>query len=729
MSIVGQKPAGDQMQPSSTFSYAQAAKGRPQTQPVSRSASKEGGPSGNSPAEPSNNSSNADSAKKIENESRQEPSEQLSIKAANGEMTAEQAEKASVAQPSEVHDEASGSQHRLSAPSSNHSEPDTKTGSSRPASVREDGAPMTNGTSDTSLDKGDETRPDPEEPQQPTQSQGVESPTKAPSAHSAQSDTESQAPVPVMLKEAPPPAVNFWQQRMAQNNQATTRPKTQLSQPQTSISQPSHASNMKEDQHGGSTAQTQDGSRKPDTRRRGRLNGVPADEKNTSGISRDQKRTSDGEKGNNRHSKTGDVQQAAIKAAPLPPPTSDAISWPTPENAQDEEKRKMNDRLEKPEEEKSSVAKVPRREKWIPVQHVPTAVFNTPIPSNARRGGRAARGGREPNTRNGGPAPTTIATEKPSTSAQQVPVPLSAGASERGPNEGQMTRSSAVETKSRRASSAGALAAKDRRRIPDVSVPEASKTSKISSEPEGPNRAVSLGETSKQMQSTSQQSRQNGFRGLHNTEDSLKNGGDKAAQPPVDRYEKRNSFSQDSYAYTRSNGVGIERRTDYQSRANQPNQYAQNPVRERGESRSERNRGGSYRGGRGAASHGVPATNGSGQPMMNGNFSPHAPNGQPSSRYGNDHFAQMPQAGHLPSAPSHYRGHRSSSRSNSMQHSAPYARYAPHSAGAGPALSNIHTELANMYGHYPGNQVAMSAMPYNAFTDSTALCNMVSLQM
>lgn len=75
----------------------------------------------------------------------------------------------------------------------------------------------------------------------------------------------------------------------------------------------------------------------------------------------------------------------------------DQASWPTPEIAMDEEKKKgieKNNKAEKTDEELSSGAPKPHgKQQWKELPIVPTVVFNTPLPSASRRGGRGgARG-------------------------------------------------------------------------------------------------------------------------------------------------------------------------------------------------------------------------------------------------------------------------------------------------------------------------------------------------
>ena len=722
MSTLGQKSAGNYIQPSNTFSYAQAAKGRPQPQSVSRPSSKENTGNANTHAEPTSDPSAAENTKKGEEDNgAKSASRQPSSPAENGETPA--IEHPSSVEATEVQAKPSISPQADPTPVSGHSTPDSKAMSTPITKKQEDNLSMINGTSDTSLEKSNDIQADAQIPRD--KAEVVEAPgsDKAQSTHSSQAEDAAKGLPTVVLKDAPPPAVNFWQQRMVQT-QATSKNRTQVTQPQPQTAQLNGPNNTKGDSNEATLASTKDDLRRPDSRRRGR--GSVVDERANSAVLKEQRRPFDSERGSNRPPRAGENRSSNIKTTP-PPPPNDAMSWPTPDGAQDEERKRTTDRAEKPEKEKTGATK-----KWIPVQHVPTAVFSTPLPSNARRGGRPARGGRESNPRPAPPTQAAVPTEKSSSASQQVSTPLNGASAERGRNEGQPARLNTLDSKGRRASSAGAAAPKDRRRNLNGSASEVLKGSKESTtfqETETSGRAVSLGEAQKSTHGDSQQAHLNGFRGPNIADTTSSHLSEKPAQPAVDRYEKRNSFSQDSYNFPRSSGP--ERRSEYQGRSsNHSNHYVQNSMRERGEGRPERSRGGSYRGGRGSAHHG-PSTsnNGNGQSMMNGAFSPHTVAGQTPARYNTDPHNPMSQSGVLPSAPSHYRSHRPNSRSNSMQHGAAYGRYPSNSANAGPHLSNIQTELANVYGQYPGNQVAMSAMPYNGYTDPMSMCNMVSMQM
>lgn len=88
--------------------------------------------------------------------------------------------------------------------------------------------------------------------------------------------------------------------------------------------------------------------------------------------------------------------QSETKAlARMPPPASDAGSWPTPDLAAKPEDKKRSV-LDKPEvaDDISTVSKHGKKE-WVSMPFVPTPVFNTPLPTGRRGGRPGGRGGRE----------------------------------------------------------------------------------------------------------------------------------------------------------------------------------------------------------------------------------------------------------------------------------------------------------------------------------------------
>ncbi|KAL1992367.1 hypothetical protein VTN49DRAFT_4399 [Thermomyces lanuginosus] len=232
------------------------------------------------------------------------------------------------------------------------------------------------------------------------------------------------------LKAAPIPAVNVWQERMekakanAARNAARTLPVKQPG-PQTAGDDADKAGNKERD----SSVQGKD-------RRR---------------VDPGKARDEGSRKSSGRFSRPNDEPAEA----PLPPAVDDS-AWPTPQTAVGEEKRKAQERSEKQERaEKPSGT----RAKWTPVPYVPTAVFSTPLPSSARRGGRAPRGGRDSGrggTHGGNDSKSVSETTSHSKQGPGV---------ERGRNDSSgAARSNSLPAQARRAASADANGQGDHRR-------------------------------------------------------------------------------------------------------------------------------------------------------------------------------------------------------------------------------------------------------------------------
>lgn len=407
------------------------------------------------------------------------------------------------------------------------------------------------------------------------------------------------------------------------------------------------------------------------------------------------------------------------------------MSWPTPDSAQGEEKKRAQERAEKGDKEKTPAAKPHGKEKWMPVPYVPTAVFNTPLPP-ARRGGRPARGGRESGHRVGiathGPAGTEK-TSATSTDGSAAPVPVNSN--ERGRAELSSSKSSSGPSRPKRAASAGPPTVREQRKAADTTMTEKPKEASTGSTKINQNPGPAANEIRRSSAAT--QTDESKFRRSSNiphqqTSDSGHNAA-KFSQNTDDRPQNQHQEMQ-----TNARPVP-ERRGDGSGRpSDQRDFHGHMSNRERGEGRAERGRG-SYRG-RGAGNHGF---SNSGQPNAQ-NFA----HGHPSQNQGTTSH-QMPKsqnnherhASHSQSSPYNQsqpiaRSLRSNSRSQSIPNSSPYGRFSNGSNGphpGAPHLSNLQTDLANAYGYQPGQQGIMSAIPYNAYMEQMSLFGMVSIQM
>lgn len=234
-------------------------------------------------------------------------------------------------------------------------------------------------------------------------------------------DLEKEAASQQNLQEAPVPTVNVWKQR-AQELKAKA---AMQMPPQKSAVKPSVAPSMdspsKGDEKSSPNAKT-DMRRKANSvptlpveseaffnlnkdRRRGMEQDVKGPE---FGKTNQPRRSSkfpaenegDQHQRSGRQTSTSKPFEKEEKPKPItaPPVVRDDESWPTPDTAQDEEKRRAQEKGEKAEKEKGGQTSRPHgRNEWKPVPYTPSVIFNTPLPTgNPRRGGRGGgRGGRD----------------------------------------------------------------------------------------------------------------------------------------------------------------------------------------------------------------------------------------------------------------------------------------------------------------------------------------------
>ncbi|KAJ5307343.1 Winged helix-turn-helix transcription repressor DNA-binding [Penicillium atrosanguineum] len=213
---------------------------------------------------------------------------------------------------------------------------------------------------------------------------------------------------PKELKAAPLPSVNIWHQRKeAQDARSKTAPATSATTGKTTeIQQDSSKANPKKKGADGAT------------------DGVKGGKKTEGG-----------------------------KALPA---VGDATAWPTPEVALGEEKKKAQEKTDK-----SPVIRPHGKEKWMPVNYVPTAVFNTPLPTagggggGGRGGRRATRGGRDGGR---GAAHGAGAAGEKAASGQAAQGTAKQAAGERGRTEANSGRAASLPAQARRSDSAEAPA-------------------------------------------------------------------------------------------------------------------------------------------------------------------------------------------------------------------------------------------------------------------------------
>jgi la-related protein 1 len=202
---------------------------------------------------------------------------------------------------------------------------------------------------------------------------------------------------PEVLVAAPPPMVNIWQQRR-EAQALKVKPSPTIAQ---GSQAPAEASN--------DAAKLADAKKKAKaTDLEGEKPASAAQNGSKDASSTKSKKGSDGAKGKDdasnkragpRGSRVAEREEKSA-ASQLPPPVEDAISWPAPETAIEQEKRRAQEEKERSEREKEdrdeTASNKPRaKEKWVTVPYVPTVNFSTPLPPRGGRGRGGGRGGRD----------------------------------------------------------------------------------------------------------------------------------------------------------------------------------------------------------------------------------------------------------------------------------------------------------------------------------------------
>ncbi|KAJ5740798.1 Winged helix-turn-helix transcription repressor DNA-binding [Penicillium malachiteum] len=305
------------------------------------------------------------------------------------------------------------SKARSKVPHSRTSSPSVR--STTTQSKEGDSSNTSNGTQDASSEKQAQADTKAEKTDK-AENSSEETKEKAGKSDKAEKNTP-----PKELKAAPLPTVNIWQQRKeAQELKAKTSPV-----PESDKS----------------------------------ASGKATEESQQDSVKTSKKKSADGAQESNKTKKTdGKGRDGAL------PPVEDASSWPTPQVAIGEEKKKAQEKTDKTEKnEKSPVMRPHGKEKWMPVNYVPTAVFNTPLPSAGRGGGRRpARGGRD-GGRGGAHGAGAPAGDK-AASGQATPTATGKQASgDRGRNEANTNRATSLPAQPRRSASTDANAAEGRK--------------------------------------------------------------------------------------------------------------------------------------------------------------------------------------------------------------------------------------------------------------------------
>jgi la-related protein 1 len=523
----------------------------------------------------------------------------------------------------------------------------------------------------------------------------------------AEKEKEKEEVKPEILVPAPLPTVNFWQQR--KEELAKIKPSPVLVQSSQSLVE----SSILNDTTSAATAKL------GDTKKRGKPSNADDGDKviatkDAASTGRGQKKGGEGagkakddqpnKRAGPRGSRMGEKDEKIV-ANQLPPPVEDAISWPTPETALEEEKRKAQEKLEKEDKDDNASSKPRPKEKWVPVPYIPTVTFNTPLPTRGGRGRGGARGGRtegggRPSHPNGsavgekGQNTSTTAAGNPSTEPERRP-------SRDGP------RAASLPPNSKRGNES---VARDQRKPSTAQPADKSRNGPTKSESSAPVEARYPAGTSIQ------------DRGFENIQDQQRGENLSGLKP-----DQMQSSINESQSLVGNNGRKSDpnlRGSDQFKEAATINKDGNAQSRERNDVRSDRGRGGFRgRGGHNNYPNGQPHpqhifTNGHPSQPLNGypirqSSGPYSPPLQPPS-FNNQY------------APSPSRGGRGGSRSQSIPNNSMYGRFPPNGGPIPQHLGPLQT--SNPMFDYPPPQ-SMSAVPYPSYIDYPSLIAMVTMQI
>ncbi|KAJ5777473.1 Winged helix-turn-helix transcription repressor DNA-binding [Penicillium odoratum] len=587
-----------------TFSYAQAAKGVSETPAPAKPVSKE----------PEMTES------KPEEKSIDIPAEPVAISATE---TSQETEKATPSVDEDAEFTTVTNKH-ASRPKAAHSRTSSPSVRSTATQSKEgESSNTSNGTQEASEKQADKAENDTEE----SKDKSAKSAKSEKAEKSDKSEKAEKSTPPKELKAAPLPSVNIWLQRKeAQEAKAKTSPAPVTGKPTS----------------GKAAEENQHDSPKTNSKKKG----------------------SDGSQEGAKGSKKADGAKGRDGALP---PVEDAVSWPTPQVAIVEDKKKAQEKTDKTEKsEKSPVSRTHGKEKWMPVNYTPTAVFNTPLPSAGRGGRRPTRGGRD-----GGRGGAHAGAAEKAASGQSGPGSAGKQASgERGRNEAGTNRAASLPAQARRSTSS------------EVAIPEGRKTQAVERNNRPARGAEDAAASNGKQANGGENARpqRDGKQFNRNNETRAAKGG----QPAVD-----------SQAAGRAN----ERRVESGSKSADvgPNGFQDfNRGAERG-GRSSRGRGGAY----------------SGFGGQNGQFGSVGHNFAPKNFGFNDR--QRSQHG---LANGSQQGNRMPLRSPSLGGSA-------NQYGVYPFPSEINA----MYPYQAVNPGPMSAVPYQSYMEPFGLMSMLSIQL
>ncbi|KAL8629418.1 hypothetical protein Q9189_004868 [Teloschistes chrysophthalmus] len=570
MSAATQKPLGDLSQTGPTFSYAQAAKGRSPSGPSSISmetASKEDADAGASKVSTSDKAegppaSDTRSAKRAASEGRKPRNDKESLGDTKPFPRHTPDLSATTAATTPATQASAQSHVVLSTPSS----PEFGVTSASTIPKDDDMFSNANGSSDSTWEK---------------LSQGSQSGSRSHDKTEVQKEPvesttwDEALPASTGLKEAPPPAVNIWTQRI--EAKAAKHPPIS-----TSVGLPDLNGVIKPFDIGAE-------SKKQDGRKQAKRPFRGPDEKPAITGAKAGMSSIDGwpkEEGTGTRPRRVDKVDTADRSlsssvVPLPPP-GDSRSWPTVDSVQDEDKKKAHDRAEKGEKEKAPTTKS-HKEKWVPVPYVPNVIFDTPIPVPIRRGTRPPRGGGNTASRPGPSSSDKPRALSPDTSPGSQPA-----SNDSSKPETATPRNFPTNSRPKRASSTGPASSRDPRRGNETaSFEKHAKSFHVNAPPNGSST------TEGRRTSATTHDEFTHSRGFAPSSVSREPQHSDAKDPRNQASNRdREDGANETHAHPRSGG--FERRGEGGFRGYDPTReyHKSLPPRERGEGRSERGRGG-----------------------------------------------------------------------------------------------------------------------------------------
>lgn len=471
------------------------------------------------------------------------------------------------------------------------------------------------------------------------------------------------------LQEAPLPAVNIWKKRAEELKSKVPKPEpTQNNAAQTQNKR------SESDLKGRAAAKGQDEDRHAHGRKDTRAEGE----------ARSKGRFSD--------------KDAKVATNNLPaPPSRDQESWPTPDTAVDEDRKKAQDKGGDKERKEATTTASHGKQEWVKVPYTPSVVFNTPLPNAAgsRRGGRpGGRGGAQPGGR-------AAAFASNGTGAPEKDAPAGNTATGEQAKRDRTENGAARDTSPRAKRTGGASSpthngapAEKTSQVPDSTGAETSvKTSNGTEQAQPSNQG---GAYTRSYPNRSNKPRRGDF---GNAGERRRDGETSPA--------KDNTFD-DRRANTDPSGEGDRRHSSYHDGPNGHHKQGRFGSYSGGR---ERARGGN-RGGRGYT-NGHQYSNGHVQPIQTSTSFPMGPRSPTTFNPENPSFFSAPQGKYG----------RSGNRSQSVTTDA--YRFAPYQNGAQvPAVQGY-----GMYDYNMMPQPPMSAMPYGPYVDHFALFAMITTQV